>query len=176
MGDLASPVVGGRLHSRIPPRKDSVLLVARNKSAKGKGSCGPGTERNGISVGGFGGMGDLASPVVGGRRGVTNYYMCLPDQHDVDSHFRSANKGNNAAGASLKPGESSGLAVSPVALRSEQPVEVGRLQSNFIGTEFQIFLPAKTLSNPGDDVQSLDPADTSSENGLQEGDSRIYPI
>ncbi|KAL7551937.1 hypothetical protein ACHAWF_015146 [Thalassiosira exigua] len=67
----------------------------------------------------------------------------LPSRRDVDAHYQSANRQNEAA--QLKPGETSGLVVSRHATR-----EVGRLQGNFIGTEFQIFVP------PRDAVQNND--------------------
>eukprot|EP00804_Cyclotella_cryptica_P020570 CCRYP_003413-RA/>CCRYP_003413-RA protein AED:0.01 eAED:0.01 QI:325/1/1/1/1/1/2/496/1130 len=113
---------------RIPPRKDSVLLVAKNKLRREKRS------KNGHAT-----AGPSPSESTSSKRGVTNYYMCLPQQRDVDLHYRSTNKSSE-----LAPGEKSGLAVSPVAAASSTPVTVGRVQGNFIGTEFQIFSPAPT--------------------------------
>jgi len=104
---------------RVPPRKDSVLLVAKNKNRKGKNDSA--------------GM-EITTPT-SPKRGVSNYYMCLPQQRDVDTHFKSANK------TTLAPGEKSGLTVAPLAAQSNY---LGRLQSNFIGTEFQIFSPPAT--------------------------------
>ena len=101
----------------LPPRKDSVLLVAKNKLRRRgvKSSVSSNTSSN-----------DL-------KRGVTNYYICLPQQRDVDSHYRNANKSHG-----LPAGEKSGLNAAPVGTN---PI-LGRVQGNFIGTEFQIFVPA----------------------------------
>jgi len=54
-------------------------------------------------------------------------------------------------------------------------VEVGRLQSNFIGTEFQIFVPNKSLLNSRnfEETQQREANDMASEEG---GDPRVHPI
>ncbi|KAL7538071.1 hypothetical protein ACHAXR_011479, partial [Thalassiosira sp. AJA248-18] len=167
--------------SRYPPRKDSVLLVAKNKSGKNRNiaSSNSGGGGGGTGVGGIEFAGGMTSPTstTSSKRGVTNYYMCLPNQRDVDSHYKSANRNN--ANATLQPGQSSGLAVSPIAAAAppSAPVEVGRLQSNFIGTEFQIFVPIKAPQQQDaqrNAAQVYDPLlDTSSEGG---SDSRVHPI
>jgi len=129
--------------SRHPPRQDSVLLVAKSKSSNknrnitSNGGGGLGSSRRGSGVGGF----DFATPSAlaspanspGGnssKRGITNFYMSLPQQKDVDSHYISANRNNT----NISKNESSGLGVSPMAAQSKDAIEVGRLQSNFIGT------------------------------------------
>ena len=124
--------------SRMPPRKDSVLLVAKSKvrPRKGSNSVHPSGSGSGASPGN-----EAAS-----KRGVTNYYMCLPQQRDVDLHFKSANKT-----LEMPPGETSGLAVAPLAATS---TIVGRVQGNFIGTEFQIFGPPGNNMSGGDNVLS----------------------
>ncbi|KAL7483986.1 hypothetical protein ACHAW6_009639 [Cyclotella cf. meneghiniana] len=138
--------------SQIPPRKDSVLLVAKNKlRSEKKAKTSHAT------------VGTSPNESTSSKRGVTNYYMCLPQQRDVDLHYRSANKN-----LELAPGEKSGLAVSPLAAASHTPVTVGRVQGNFIGTEFQIFSPATAkdtkaegrasdLASSSDDVMDADP-------------------
>lgn len=105
----------------FPPRKDSVLLVAKNKNG-----------------GKYIGTTDTSSSsTTSSKRGVTNYYLSLPQQRDVDMHYRSVNEH-----AKHSP---TGLSVSPAASQSKVPIQVGRLQSNFIGTEFQIFNSPKIV-------------------------------
>lgn len=152
--------------SRHCPRKDSVLLVARNK-------------RRGTTSGlDFATPGGLTSPSNGGgssKRGMTNYFMCLPQKVDVDSHYKSSNQNNTYV--SLSPGESSRMALSPLAMQTKQ-VEVGRLQSNFIGTEFQIHVPTGIQSMgvviPEDNQTFAGSADA--DDGAMEGDNRVHPI
>lgn len=126
-------------------RKDSVLLVAKNK--RGKNSIAASTMRDSPShrvgsdsLGGidFATPAGVASPSGGtSKRGMSNYFLCLPQKCDVEKHFNSANRDST----DLAQGESSGLELSPLATQNRHPIEVGRLQSNFIGTEFQIFVP-----------------------------------
>jgi hypothetical protein len=111
---------------RFPPRKDSVLLVAKNKN----GRRNVGAEDNASAT----------ITTTSSKRGVNNYYLCLPQQQDVDMHYRSANEHLKHS-----PGAKTGLSVSPAAAQSKVPVQVGRLQSNFIGTEFQIFSSPKMV-------------------------------
>ncbi|KAL9180010.1 hypothetical protein ACHAXT_007980 [Thalassiosira profunda] len=164
--------------ARAPPRKDTVLLVAKTKGGKNRNVA---TERTGNGVGGR----DLGSPSSvtgpGSRRGITNYYMCLPNQRDVDGHYKNSNRHN--PNAASKPGESSGLPVSPMAVAASKErggvgsVEVGRLQSNFIGTEFQIFVPNKTaLARSARPAEPPHVHETSSSEGGREGDSKVHPI
>ena len=113
---------------RFPPRKDSVMLVAKNKNGR-------------KNVGAV----DIAAAATTtnsttSKRGVNNYYLCLPQQRDVDMHYRSANEHLKHS-----PGAKIGLSASPAAAKSKVPIQVGRLQSNFIGTEFQIFSSPKML-------------------------------
>jgi hypothetical protein len=109
----------------LPHREDSVLLVAKNKNRlRGKGL----NKSSGVSS-------NTSTMAESSKRGVTNYYMCLPQQRDVDSHYRSANKSHV-----LPSGSKSGMGVAPVGTDSV----LGRVQGNFIGTEFQIFSPVST--------------------------------
>ncbi|KAL3774212.1 hypothetical protein ACHAW5_008537 [Stephanodiscus triporus] len=169
--------------TRYSPRKDSVLLVAKNKRDKARNassSGGSGLGR-GHGVGGidFATPAGLASPTNSGtsKRGLTNYYMCLPQKVDVDNHYKSANK--NIANADLPQGESSGMALSPLAVQSKHSVEIGRLQSNFIGTEFQIFIPTGIQSmkiSQSEDVSGATNDAVSDEDGALEGCNRVHPI
>ena len=129
-------------------RKDSVLLVAKNK--RGKNSLAASTtkdssshRRGSDSMGGidFSTPAGLASPSHGGtsKRGMSNYFLCLPQQCDVEKHFKSANR--DFASTDLAQDELSGVELSPLAMQNRHPIEMGRLQSNFIGTEFQIYVP-----------------------------------
>ena len=174
--------------SRYSPRKDSVLLVAKNKRVKvrnASSSSGGGLASNGGRRGhGVGGIdfatpAGLASTSYGGtsKRGMTNYYMCLPQKIDLDNHFKSANK--NSTSANLPQGDSSGMALSPLAVKSKHHVEVGRLQSNFIGTEFQIFIPTgiQSMRTPqAENVQGATNDVTPDEDGALEGDNCVHPI
>jgi hypothetical protein len=168
--------------SRYSPRKDSVLLIAKNKRAKDKNlsSVGWGVasdrEGRGYGVGGIEGAtpASLANPSHGGtsKRGITNYYMCLPQKSDVDHHYKSSNKNN--AKVDLTRGESFGMALSPLAVQSKFSVEVGRLQSNFIGTEFQIF-QATNISQSAD-VKGASNKVTLDEDSALESGVRVYSI
>jgi hypothetical protein len=104
------------------PRRDTVLMMAKNKGRKhsetGK-SPGPSSS----------------------KKGANNYYLYLPQQEDVDLHYKGVNKVDSTHkrapnGASMfgLPDDSSSL--------------LGRLQSNFIGTEFQIFTPRVAKMKP----------------------------
>jgi len=148
------------------PRKDSVLLVAKNKRGKNTIAASSMREssshRRGNGVGGI----DLATPVglanpgngVASKRGMSNYYICLPQQCDVDNHFKSSNRDTSV---DLIQGESAGLDLSPLAMQKRHPIEVGRLQSNFIGTEFQIFVPdtVPSMTSEDQDTESVSAID-----------------
>lgn len=71
-----------------------------------------------------------------GKRGVNNYHLYMPTDRDIQSHFLAVNDVsvcNGSRGPDQRLFPSAGKVVSR---------EVGRLQSNFIGTEFQIFAPS----------------------------------
>jgi hypothetical protein len=121
----------------LPPRRDSVLLVAKNK-LRGKSHVASTAANN------------------EGKRGVTNYYMCLPQQRDVDSHYRSANKSLD-----LPAGAKSGMDVPP----SARTQVLGRIQGNFIGTEFQIFSPVKENKPVNNEVGGESSSSLSSADG-----------
>mmetsp|Transcript_52316 Transcript_52316/g.78156 ORF Transcript_52316/g.78156 Transcript_52316/m.78156 type:complete len:1129 (-) Transcript_52316:61-3447(-) len=97
-----------------PPRKDTVLMMAKNRGKKHHDTTPSGHSSS-------------------SKKGVNNYYMYAPQQDDVDSHYKSVNKEDgqtfHANGTGLEP------------IDDDSPELLGRLQSNFIGTEFQIFTP-----------------------------------
>jgi len=139
---------------RFPPRKDSVLLVAKNKN----GRKNLGAEDNAAAT--------------SSKRGVNNYYLCLPQQRDVDMHYCSANEHLKHS-----PATKTGLSVSPAAAHSKVPIQVGRLQSNFIGTEFQIFSSPKMVKiGEGRGVGKPRKSSPSPENDLQpEHGDQVHP-
>uniref|UniRef100_A0A7S4EM77 Tubby C-terminal domain-containing protein n=2 Tax=Pseudo-nitzschia australis TaxID=44445 RepID=A0A7S4EM77_9STRA len=96
-------------------RRDTILMMAKNRGRKHTESQG------------------LAS-----KKGSNNYYLTLPLQDDLDVHYKSVNgleeieePSPNGVGSPTCSTEFSGL--------------LGRLQSNFVGTEFQILTPRSTL-------------------------------
>eukprot|EP00546_Thalassionema_frauenfeldii_P019993 CAMPEP_0178900674 /NCGR_PEP_ID=MMETSP0786-20121207/3597_1 /TAXON_ID=186022 /ORGANISM="Thalassionema frauenfeldii, Strain CCMP 1798" /LENGTH=1031 /DNA_ID=CAMNT_0020571689 /DNA_START=8 /DNA_END=3103 /DNA_ORIENTATION=- len=100
-------------------RRDTILLVGKNKGRKHLDSTGV-----------------VLSPS-SAKKGVNNYFLTLPDQCDVDTHFRAVN--NNVEKAKLTPnGAGVCVALDP---DTSSFCLLGRLQSNFIGTEFQIYTP-----------------------------------
>ena len=100
-----------------PPRKDTVLMSAKNRGRKHQ-------------------TGVLPAPG-SSKKGVNNYYLYMPQQVDVDTHYRTV---NNSDDAELIPNGASGEFPTRTG-DNNAPVLLGRLQSNFIGTEFQIFTP-----------------------------------
>jgi Tub family len=107
-------------------RRDTVLMVAKNRGRKHVDTPG------------------VVSLTPAAKKGANNYYLYTPQQADVDTHFNAINEtekevtGNNN-GVSLSPSQSS---------TSNPPMLLGRLQSNFIGTEFQIYTPKLRKSLP----------------------------
>jgi len=142
---------------RFPPRKDSVLLVAKNK--------------NGRKNAGAVDNASATSKAAGSKRGINNYYLQLPQQRDVDMHYRSANEQLR-----LSPGTKTGLSASPAAAQSKVPIQVGRLQSNFIGTEFQIFSSPKVIFEEGGEVGKQSHRNSSPESDRQsEHRDQVHP-
>jgi Tub family len=118
-----------------PIRRDTVLMTAKNRG------------RNYQDLSGV-------VPAVGSsKKGVNNYYLHLPKQVDIDTHFNSVNTKKSVHtpnGASNVISNESGEGTPPVLL--------GRLQSNFIGTEFQIFTPT-LQKRPKRNVPSISDSD-----------------
>lgn len=100
-------------------RRDTLLMVAKNRGRKHSEAS-------------------VAVPASAtNKKGSNNYYLYLPQQSDVDDHFNRVNDASKPA--KLNP---NGASSDPVLVSSESSsVLLGRLQSNFIGTEFQIFTP-----------------------------------
>ena len=102
-----------------PLRRDTVLMTAKNRGKKHQDVSGV-----------------IVSPS-STKKGTNNYYLQTPRQLDVDNHYKSINPDREISGmANGTSTESSPL------LTEGPPVLLGRLQSNFIGTEFQIFTPS----------------------------------
>jgi Tub family len=97
-------------------RRDTVLMMAKNKGRKPFEASGS---------------------VTSNKKGANNYFLYLPDQDDVDKHFKSVNGHDVQSMAVYNGANSCSLPTSSLTL-------MGRLQSNFIGTEFQIFSPQGT--------------------------------
>jgi len=95
----------------LPPRMDTILVTAKNK---GKNHLATTGTNQSLSK---------------SKRGVNNYYLSMPHQEDLDQHFEAVNE------ILVEP------RVSSQTMPTTNHVELGRLQSNFIGTEFQIFSP-----------------------------------
>lgn len=97
------------------PRMDTVLMTAKNRGRRPVDPSGK-------------------SQLSSSKKGSNNYYLYLPEKDDADRHYRDMNgvesphlsAMNGAGHLSESPGDKTPL---------------GRLQSNFIGTEFQIFTP-----------------------------------
>ncbi|GKY91197.1 hypothetical protein MPSEU_000092400 [Mayamaea pseudoterrestris] len=99
-------------------RRDTLLMVAKNRGRKH-------TEASVVSMS------------AAAKKGSNNYYLYMPQQSDVDTHFNIVNKLERPA--MMNPNGASQL---PVILSDDfYSSLLGRLQSNFIGTEFQIFTP-----------------------------------
>jgi hypothetical protein len=78
----------------------------------------------------------------GSKKGANNYYLYMPQQEDVVDHFNVVNKAEKPT-TTIPNGASEGPTPGDVS------VLLGRLQSNFIGTEFQIFSPRVRKQPPG---------------------------
>ena len=72
----------------------------------------------------------VAQNKAGNKRASNSYHLYLPQPSDIQSHFCSVNL------------ESKIRTMNTTAQNTLPPhQELGQLQSNFIGTEFQIFTP-----------------------------------
>lgn len=96
-------------------RRDTVLMVAKNRGRKH-------VEASSSSAGGA------------SKKGANNYFLYSPQREDVDQHFKSVN-GVEVVYDAVQNGASN------LEVPTDSQVLLGRLQSNFIGTEFQIFTP-----------------------------------
>jgi len=96
-------------------RRDTVLMMAKNRGRKHSDNTGQ-------------------TP----KKGSNNYYLSLPQQGDLDVHYKNVNALDDLLEASPN-----GVGTQPGS--SEFAGLLGRLQSNFVGTEFQIFTPRRTI-------------------------------
>jgi hypothetical protein len=101
-------------------RRDTVLMMAKNRGRKHTENAGQ------------------THSITSAKKGSNNYYLHLPQQDDLDLHYKSVNvledipqSAQNGTGTRITTSEFSGL--------------LGRLQSNFVGTEFQIFTPRPAM-------------------------------
>lgn len=102
-----------------PIRRDTVLMVAKNKGRKHAEAAG------------------VVPASASSKKGSNNYYLYTPQQMDVDAHFNKVNESEKAAKMNHN-----GASYDPVIMSNEHSsVLLGRLQSNFIGTEFVIYTP-----------------------------------
>lgn len=111
-----------------PERFDTLLMTAKFKGKKQPSGTS--------SSSGF------SSQNSSSRRGVNNYHLYLPQKDDIEQHHTSANKyyDDVVGGSSSNSKHQS---------RTDIPLdqELARVQSNFIGTEFQIFTPCMMKSS-----------------------------
>lgn len=125
----------------LGPRRDTVLMVAKNRGRKHVDTSG------------------VVSLTPAAKKGANNYYLYTPQQADVDTHY-------NALNETEETGNRNGVSLSSPPLGTTPPVLLGRLQSNFIGTEFQIYTPKLRKSRPGGRIRrcnSLNDSPTSFE-------------
>ena len=122
-----------------PVRRDTVVMMAKNRG------------RNHQDLSGV-------IPAQGSsKKGVNNYSLYTPQQFDIDTHFNFVNTNSKST---LNPNGAS-YVTSREVVEGHTPVLLGRLQSNFIGTEFQIFTPTLQKRN-----MKIVPSVSDSENDL----------
>lgn len=122
-----------------PVRRDTVVMMAKNRG------------RNHQDLSG------VFPAQASSKKGVNNYSLHTPQQVDIDTHFNFVNTNSKSV---LNPNGASNI-TSRVVLEENDPVLLGRLQSNFIGTEFQIFTPTLQKRH-----MKITPAVCDSENDL----------
>ncbi|GAX09839.1 hypothetical protein FisN_11Lh183 [Fistulifera solaris] len=98
-------------------RKDTVLLVAKSRAQM---------DARGMV------------PTLISKKGANNYFICMPEQADLDAHFATVNNQEE-----VYDGLSSDRSRSVAFIDDKRVQYLGRLQSNFIGTEFQVFSPCR---------------------------------
>jgi hypothetical protein len=111
--DRRKPNYDGTIVEEFYPQMDTVLMTAKYR---GKHYSGP----SGLS------------PVLNGKKGVNNFFLYMPKQSDIDEHYDFVNKDVEMADINIYkqdvPAAGSNL-------------ELCRLQTNHLGTEFQITSP-----------------------------------
>jgi len=106
-------------------RRDSVLMIAKNRGRKHVDTSG------------------VVSLTPAAKKGANNYYLYTPQQADVDTHYNAINETEKE-----ETGNNNGCTLSAPTSGAPPPGLLGRLQSNFIGTEFQIYTPKLRKSLP----------------------------
>jgi hypothetical protein len=131
------------------PRRDTVLMTAENR---GRRQADPSGKSQASSS---------------SKKGSNNYYLYVPEKDDVDRHYKDIN-GVESPHLSAMNG-SSKLSKSPA-----DKMPLGRLQSNFIGTEFQIFTPRAQNQKPSHMLQrssTVPVVSSDDDNGLADNTS-----
>jgi hypothetical protein len=105
------------LENSNAPRKDTVLMTAKNRARPQLDPTGRFQSSSASKKG-------------------SNYYLYLPRKDDADRHYEEVNEAPTPYRAAIN-----GAGI--ISKLSADKMLVGRLQSNFIGTEFQIFTPPK---------------------------------
>ena len=111
--DRRKPNYDGTIVEEFYPRMDTVLMTAKYR---GKHYSGP----SGLS------------PVLNGKKGVNHYFLYKPQQSDIDEHYDFVNKDVEMADINIYKQNV------PAA---GSILELCRLQTNHLGTEFQITSP-----------------------------------
>lgn len=140
--------VGG--NENQPRRRDTVLMMAKNRGRKHQDLSGVLLQHGST------------------KKGANNYYLHMPLQADVDSHQNAVNGGEPVTGSA-----NGASTENPRFIEDRPPVLLGRLQSNFIGTEFQIFTPTlqkrvqrKSAVRPANAVSSDSESDVDYDSGV----------
>lgn len=128
-----------------PLRRDTVLMTAKNKSRKLLDAAASSNATN--------------------KKGSNSYYLETPDNEDIEHHLKFVN-GSEANLKDIPNGADNHF------MRRNQASPMGRLQSNFIGTEFQIFSPQQIkkpkLDFPNKRSSTTLPSDLNSPSGSED--------
>lgn len=107
-------VTDRRLVDNSKPRSDTVMMTAKYRGKHYSGQSG------------------LAAPMTSGKKGVNHYFLYMPQQSDIDEHFELVNE-------KVELIDDHRYRQRVPALGSK--MELSRLQTNYLGTEFQISSP-----------------------------------
>jgi len=117
------------------PRRDTILMTARIRGRR---------------------QPDPSGPHVSSKKGSNNYFVCLPNKEDFDRHYRDVNGISSPHYCTIN---GAGTFVENL----HHSLLLGRLQSNFIGTEFQIFTPRSDIGELTKKPRHFHSSNTSSE-------------
>ena len=131
-------------NSNDDTRQDTVLMTAKNRGRKNSDNT-----------------------VQAAKKGSNNYYLRLPQQDDLDLHYMNANGFDDTL-------ENSPNGVGTKAGSSEFSGLLGRLQSNFVGTEFQIYTPRVVSKETESQFFSKSPMSSSRSVGANSDDEVMY--